>query len=138
MRARGDGGDAVAADGDEARHARREVGARDRGRARCAAAAEPLASVYKAFAQAVLTSARRCKTGRFGEDRLFINHAWRQYTRDQRLKMSLDVFKQNLVKANAERYLSLVAADMAALLDQADVKESEIRHLTARFHLLCI
>lgn len=94
--------------------------------------------IFKIFAQAVLHSARRCKTGRFGQDRLFINHAWRQYTKELYIKMSLEEFKHKLLEANRGRYLSLVCADMAPRLDQADVQQSEIRHLSATFHFLCV
>ncbi len=63
----------------------------------------------------------------------------RQYKREQKPKgMDLEAFKQRLVEANRERYLSLVCADMAPTLDQKDVKESEIRYLSATFHFLCI
>lgn len=103
-----------------------------------AAAAGAEVSVFKPFAQAVLDCAKRCKTGRFGEDRLFINHAWRQYTRELGIKMSLESFKEKLLASNRERLLSLVCADMAPMLDQADVQESEIHYLSARFHFLCI
>jgi hypothetical protein len=51
--------------------------------------------------------------------------------------MDLEAFKQRLVEANRERYLSLVCADMAPVLDQKDVKESEARYLSATFHFLC-
>lgn len=103
-----------------------------------AAAAEPQFSVYKPFAQAVLDCARRCKTGRFGDERIFIGHAWRQYKRDLGIKMSLESFKEKLLEANRERLLSLVRADMAPVLDQADVQESETRSLSATFHFLCL
>lgn len=91
------------------------------------------------FATQVLVAARRTRTGRFGEDRVFINHAWRRFKLDQRPKdMDLTTFKLRLVEANRARYLSLVRADMAPSLDQKDVKESEIRYLSATFHFLCI
>ena len=107
-----------------------------------AAAPEPAESkepTLKSFAEQVLESAKRSKTGKFGEDRIFISHAWKQYQLDHRpRKMDLDGFKSRLVEANRERFLSLVCADMAPMLDQKDVKESVIRYLSATFHLLCI
>jgi hypothetical protein len=91
------------------------------------------------FAARVIEAAQRTKTGRFGDDRVFINHVWRQYKREYRSKgMDLQAFKQRLVEANRERYLSIVCADMAPVLDQKDVKESEIRYRSATFHFLCI
>jgi predicted transcriptional regulator len=91
------------------------------------------------FAAQAIEAGQRCKSGRFGEDRVLINHVWRQYKREHKPKgMDLEAFKRKLLEANRERYLSLVCADMAPLLDQKDVQESEIRHLSATFHFLCI
>lgn len=104
--------------------------------AEAAAEAEPR---LRSFAYWVLQSARRCQSGRCGDDRLFINHAWRQYRRDQRPRgMTLESFKLQLLEANRARLLSLVCADMAPFLDQHDVRDSEIHHLSATFHFLCL
>ena len=105
-----------------------------------AAEAPPEAELDLApFAAQVLEAAQRTKNGRFGDNRVFINHVWRQYKREQRPKgMDLEAFKQRLVEANRARYLSLACADMAPIHDQKDVQESEIRHLSATFHFLCI
>ena len=101
--------------------------------------AEPAAAGLKLFAYWVLESAKRSKTGKFGDDRIFISHAWKQYKRDQKPKgMDLDGFKERLVEANRERFLSLVCADMAPMMDPTDVRESETHYLLATFHLLCI
>jgi hypothetical protein len=91
------------------------------------------------FAAQVLEAGQRTKTGRFGKDRIFISHVWRTFEREQQPKnMDLDSFKQRLLEANRERCLDLVCADMAPMLDQADVKESEINYLSATFHFLCL
>jgi hypothetical protein len=91
------------------------------------------------FAARVIQAGQRSKKGRFGEDRILINHLWRQFKRDYKpAGMDLEGFKQQLLEANRERCLSLVCADMAPLLDQKDVRESEIRYLSATFHFLCI
>lgn len=101
--------------------------------------AEPKDAGLKLFAYWVLESAKRSKTGKFGDDRIFISHAWKQYKRDQKPKgLDLDGFKERLVEANRERFLSLVCADMAPMMDSTDVRESETRYLSATFHLLCI
>jgi hypothetical protein len=91
------------------------------------------------FAEMALEAARRSDTGRFGEDRVLISHAWRQFQRDHP-HGGLDEagFKQRLLEANRERFLSLVCADMAPLLDQTDVAASEIRYLSATFHFVCL
>ena len=91
------------------------------------------------FAAQVMEAAKRAETGKFGEDRIFINHAWRQFEQDAEPEgMDLRLFKQRLAEANNQRYLSLVCADMAPMLEQKDVKESETRWLSATFHLLCL
>lgn len=111
-------------------------------RAKRAAAGDPLTPEFDlaAFAVQVLEAAKRTKTaGRFGNDRVFINHVWRQFKREQHPKgMDLEAFKQRLVEANRRRYLSLACADMAPIHDQADVKESEIHYRSATFHFVCI
>jgi hypothetical protein len=91
------------------------------------------------FAAQVLEAARSSKTGRFGDDRVFVSHVWRQFKKDHKKSgLDLETFKARLVDANRERHLSLVCADMAPFLPQKDVQESEIRYLSATFHLLCI
>lgn len=91
------------------------------------------------FAGQVLEAAQSTKSGRFGDDRVFINHVWRQYKREQRPKgMDLEAFKQRLLEANRQHYLSLIRADMAPYLDRKDVQESAIRHLSAEFNFVCI
>jgi len=110
-------------------------------RAKRAAAGNPPTPEFDlvAFAAQVLEAAQRTKTGRFGNDRVFISHVWRQYKREQRPKgMGLEAFKQRLVEANRGRYLSLACADMAPIHDQADVQESEIHYRSATFHFVCI
>jgi hypothetical protein len=93
----------------------------------------------RSFAYWVMQCAQRCRTGRFGEDRLFISHAWRQYRRDQRPRgMTLESFKLQLLEANRARLLSLVCADMAPFLNPVDVRDSEIRYLSATFHFICL
>ena len=91
------------------------------------------------FTAQVLEAAQRTKTGRFGADRVFISHVWRQFERDHKPEgMDLEAFKKHLVEANRERLLSLACADMPAEHKQKDVKESEARHLSATFHFLCL
>jgi hypothetical protein len=86
-----------------------------------------------------MASARRCRSGRFGEDRLFVSHLWRQFKRDQQPRgMTFEGFKQQLLDANRARYLSLVCADTAPLLPQKDVRESAIRFRSSTFHFLCL
>jgi hypothetical protein len=48
------------------------------------------------------------------------------------------VFKALLLEANRQRLLSLACADMAPIHRPSVVKESEINHLSATFHFLCV
>ncbi len=91
------------------------------------------------FSEQVLAAAKRSKTGRFGDDRIFISHVWRQFQKkNPKAGLTEASFKTLLVEANRARLLSLVCAGMAPFLDQTDVRESEIRYLSATFHLLCV
>jgi hypothetical protein len=93
----------------------------------------------KSFSEQVLAAARRSPTGRYGDDRVFVSHAWRQFQREHpQTKLTEPDFKERLIEANRERHLSLVRADMAPILDPDDVASSEIRYLSATFHLICI
>jgi hypothetical protein len=97
------------------------------------------ATDLEAFAQDVLDAARTSRTGRFGEDRVFINHVWKQFKRVHPSSgLDAESFKARLVEANRARLLSLVRADLAPMLDPRDVQASETRYLSTAFHLLCI
>jgi predicted transcriptional regulator len=91
------------------------------------------------FAAEVLAAARRCRTGWFGQERLFISHLYRQYKREHpEARMTLPDFKELLLYANRARSLSLVCDDLSPYHKQADVKASEIQYLSATFHFLCV
>jgi hypothetical protein len=93
----------------------------------------------EAFAQEVLEAARKCRTGCFGEDRVFIHHVWKQFKRVHPSSgLDEESFKQRLLEANRARLLSLARADLAPMMKAEDVKASETRYLSATFHLLCI
>jgi hypothetical protein len=97
------------------------------------------ATDLKAFAQEVLEAARTSRTGRFGEDRVFISHVWKQFKRvHPSSSLDAESFKARLVEANRARFLSLACADMAPMLKASDVKASETRYLSATFHFVCI
>ena len=101
--------------------------------------ASPEPFELSAFATLVLEAARRSPTGRFGADRILVNHVWKHFDKlHPDSGLGEDSFKDKLLEANRERLLSLGCADMAPLLDQADVQASEIRYRSATFHLLCI
>jgi predicted transcriptional regulator len=102
----------------------------------------PAAQELRAFASDVLEAARqvpRAKNPSRSQDRVFISHAWRQYKRQRpESALDLDAFKARLLEANRERFLSLVCDDMAPAHKAADVQASELQHLSATFHLVCI
>ncbi|WNG22617.1 hypothetical protein F0U62_00225 [Cystobacter fuscus] len=88
-----------------------------------------------AFAERVVSTARAAKSGRFGEDRVFISHVWRAMgdpALDER------TFKNRLIEANQKRLLSLSRADMVELMNPADVSASETRYLGATFHFIAL
>jgi hypothetical protein len=90
-----------------------------------------------AFARAVAAAARDCPTGRFGDNKVFINHVWKtfQNATGQR-RLDLPAFKQRLIEANREGLVRLSRADLLAAMNADDVRESEIRYLNADFHFV--
>lgn len=87
------------------------------------------------FAERVMRTARALKSGRYGEDRVFISHVWRALG-----EPSLDerAFKQRLLSANQQRLLSLGRADMVEWMNPQDVSASEIRYLGSTFHFIAL
>jgi len=93
----------------------------------------------EAFALTVLKAARHSPTGRFGDNKVFINHVWRQLRDEPRLAgLGLDGFKAKLVEANRERLLTLSRADLVQVMNPADVRESEVSYLNAVFHFVLL
>lgn len=91
------------------------------------------------FARTVIAAARTSPTGRFGDNKVFINHVWRQL-RDQPqiAPLGLSGFKARLVEANQRRLLTLSRADLVQMLDPTDVRESETHYLGGEFHFVLI
>lgn len=87
------------------------------------------------FAANALAAAKSCRTGKWGESKVFISHVWRVYRRVHG-PMSLDEFKASLIKAQREGKLSLSRADLTSAMPARDVKESEVRSLGADFHFV--
>jgi hypothetical protein len=91
------------------------------------------------FANTVKAVARTCPTGRFGDNKVFISHVWRQLQdQPQIAPLGLAGFKQKLVEANRENLLTLSRADLVQLMDPADVRESETAYLNAAFHFILV
>ena len=84
------------------------------------------------FAGAVNAAAASSPTGWFGDDKVFISHVHRGLGGD----VPIDEFKRQLVEANTAGLVKLARADLVAAMDPADVRESEVRYLTAEFHFV--
>ena len=90
-----------------------------------------------AFARRVVEAARSSRTGRFGDDKVFVVHVWRALQADPAFAaMGLDGFKQRLAEANNARLLDLSRADLVEAMDPEDVRTSEVRYLDATFHFV--
>jgi hypothetical protein len=91
------------------------------------------------FSRRVLEVARRCPTGRFGDDKVFVVHVFRRLSHDPTFAaMGLDGFKQRLAEANNARRLDLSRANMVEAMDPDDVEKSRVSYLGAEFHFVCI
>lgn len=87
------------------------------------------------FATATLQAARAARTGRFGDDLVFVSHVHRALPEP---RGSLEDFKARVLEAHRAGLLRLTRADLQGAMNPDDVAASEIRHLGATFHLLRI
>ena len=91
------------------------------------------------FAKTVKAEARNCPTGRFGDNKVFINHIWRQLRDEPRFAtLGLAGFKEKLLEANRENLLTLSRADLVQVMEPADVRESETAYLNAVYHFILL
>ncbi|MBP3955068.1 hypothetical protein J8F10_07215 [Gemmata sp. G18] len=91
------------------------------------------------FANTVKSVARTCPTGRFGDNKVFISHVWKQLCDEPRFAaLGFDGFKAKLIEANRADLLTLSRADLVQLMDPADVRASETTYLTATFHFILV
>jgi hypothetical protein len=91
-----------------------------------------------AFAARVLAAARASKTGRFGNDKVFISHVFRQLADEGAAVSDVEAFKDRLISAHRRGLLSLSRADLVEAMDPKDVDASEARYLSATFHFVGI
>jgi hypothetical protein len=90
-----------------------------------------------AFAATVLAVARGCPTGRFGDNKVFISHVWRQFRQEPGMPpLDLDAFKLRLAEANHVGLLQLSRADLVQVMDPIDVREAATPYLDAVFHFV--
>ncbi|MEZ4730804.1 MAG: hypothetical protein R3E79_27080 [Caldilineaceae bacterium] len=88
------------------------------------------------FARITLQAAKETKDGRFGDNKVFISKVWETLQQRLDLELSLGEFKQCLLAANQQRFLTLSRADMAYALDPEDVSASEINHMASTVHFI--
>lgn len=89
------------------------------------------------FANQVMQSAKHCETGRFGDNKIFISHVWRQMELDGgTFGLDLQQFKHYLALANNKDLISLSRADLAYAMDQNAVSASETPYLNSFFHFI--
>jgi hypothetical protein len=89
------------------------------------------------FARAVLVAARRCQSGRYGDNKVFIAHVWTALQHDPGFDgMDLAAFKTRLAEANNARLLDLSRADLVQAMNPQDVQLSEVSYLNATFHFI--
>lgn len=86
------------------------------------------------FIQDVLTTAKECETGWFGDNKVFISHVWRDFSRKHpEYGYDEKTFKKSLVDSDR---LILSRADLVPVMNPKDVAESETRYLDAVFHFI--
>ena len=91
------------------------------------------------FANTVLAVARKSPSGRFGDNKVFINHVWRQAKDEPQFPpLSLPAFKEKLIEANRENLLTLSRADMYEELPANDLDEAETAYQNAVFHFILL
>jgi hypothetical protein len=89
------------------------------------------------FAERVQAAARRCSSGRFGENKVFIAHVWHEM-QDELGGMHIESFKRRLTEANNARLLRLSRADLVEAMEPRDVVESQTEYMNAQFHFIRI
>jgi hypothetical protein len=89
------------------------------------------------FASHVRIAARNSETGHFGDNKVFISHAWRALRNENAFPdMTESEFKTRLTEANHAGLLSLSRADLVEVMDPAEVQASETRYLHVVFHFI--
>ncbi|HET6883756.1 MAG TPA: hypothetical protein VFI31_26625 [Pirellulales bacterium] len=93
----------------------------------------------EAFASQVIEAARRCPAeARFGDNKVFISHVWRQLNGGPAAALDLTAFKQKLLDANRDGLVQLSRADLVEAMNPTDVQESATIYDNATFHFVRI
>ena len=101
--------------------------------------ADPEPFDLEMFANTVKAVARTSPTGRFGDNKVFISHVWRQVRHEpQFAPLGLDGFKAKLVEANRENLLVLSRADMPEVLPPSDLDDSETTYQNTVYHFILL
>lgn len=96
---------------------------------------EPLS--LERWAEHVQALADSSRSGRFGDERVFIASVWHAaQAGPAALHGPLPAFKARLVEANRAGLLRLHRADLVGAMDEHLVRESETRHINATFHFI--
>lgn len=87
------------------------------------------------LAALVMSAAKTSKTGRFGRDKVFINHVAKQLA-NMGYEVDLGKLKSDLVNLHRENLLSLSRADLVAAMPARDVEESDTHYRGATFNFV--
>ncbi|AUX22445.1 uncharacterized protein SOCEGT47_029480 [Sorangium cellulosum] len=90
------------------------------------------------FAARVIEAARASKSGRFGDNKVFISHVLRRLVEEGVAIDDAEAFKARLVSAHRSGLLALNRADLVEAMEPADVDASETRYLSTTFHFVRI
>jgi hypothetical protein len=102
-------------------------------------APEPGGFDLPTFAETVRAAARHSSDGRFGDNKVFINHLWRRLQHEPNFpRLDLPAFKGRLVEANHAGLLRLERADLVQAMNPTDVQESATSYENALFHFVLI
>jgi hypothetical protein len=91
------------------------------------------------FAASVMSAARACRSGWFGDNKVFISHVWRQIREQPAFQaLELSEFKRKLLEASRRRLLVLSRADLVQLMPAQDVDESTTTDQHSTYHFILV
>jgi hypothetical protein len=94
----------------------------------------------EAFASEIQQMARQTPTGRFGDNKVFISHVWRELEAKRVRGFAADYsrFKARLMEANHKGLVALSRADLTGAFPREDAEASEISDSLSSFHFIQI